>query len=241
MLVRGGGVALWRQIYSKLKAAVVSGEYGPGDRLPSEQTLSGEFGVNRHTIRRALGVLEEDGLIRVEQGRGSFVREPVINYPVSRRTRFSENLSRQRREPGNILIMAVEAEAEPNIAAALGIQAGGIVTRISSAGEADGRRISYSNSYFPRALFPGMARAYREFGSVTRTLKHYGVNDYSRKRTRIISRMPTTEEARQLAQPRNRPVLITESINVDEAGVPVEFGVCLFASDWVQILVESNE
>ncbi len=59
MLVRGGGVALWRQIYSKLEAAIVSGDFGPGDRLPSEQSLSGEFGVNRHTIRRALGVLEE--------------------------------------------------------------------------------------------------------------------------------------------------------------------------------------
>jgi GntR family phosphonate transport system transcriptional regulator len=33
-------------------------------------------------------------------------------------------------------------------------------------------------------------------------------------------------------------VLVTESVNVDGAGVPVEFGVCLFASDWVQILVE---
>lgn len=238
MLTRGNGVALWRQIHAKLEEAISSGRFGPGDRLPSENSLSGEFGVNRHTIRRALSVLEEDGLIRVEQGRGSFVREPVIHYPVSRRTRFSENLSRQRRTPGNILLMAVDAEADPRVAEALHIEPGEVVTRITSAGEADGRRISYSTAFFPRSLFPGMVRVYRELKSVTRTLNHFGVRDYSRRQTRIIARMPTAEEARELRQPKTRPVLVTESVNVDESGVPVEFGVCLFASDWVQILVE---
>ncbi|WP_338668777.1 phosphonate metabolism transcriptional regulator PhnF [Pseudodesulfovibrio methanolicus] len=238
MLTRGNGVALWRQIHAQLEAAISSGRFGPGDRLPSENSLSVEFGVNRHTIRRALSVLEEDGLIRVEQGRGSFVREPVIHYPVSRRTRFSENLSRQRRTPGNILLQAVDTEAEPRVAEALGIEPGEVVTRITSAGEADGRRISYSTAFFPKTLFPGMVRVYRELKSVTRTLEYFGVSDYSRKQTRIIARMPTGEEAGELRQPRNRPVLVTESVNVDETGVPVEFGVCLFASDWVQILVE---
>ena len=238
MLTRGKGIALWRQIHEKLKSAISTGRFGPGERLPSESSLSGEFGVNRHTIRRALSVLEGDGLIRVEQGRGSFVREPVIHYPVSRRTRFSENLSRQRRTPGNILLQAVDTEADAQVAEALGIEPGEVVTRITSAGEADGRRISYSTAFFPRALFPGMVRIYRELQSVTRTLEHFGVADYSRKRTKIIARMPTTEEARELRQPKSRPVLVTEGVNVDESGVPVEFGVCLFASDWVQILVE---
>lgn len=238
MLERGNGVALWRQIHAQLEAAIASGRFGPGERLPSEHGLSAEFGVNRHTIRRALAGLETDGLIRVEQGRGSFVREPVILYPVSRRTRFSENLSRQRRTPGNILLSAVDAEADPQVAEALDIEPGEVVTRITSAGEADGRRISYSTAFFPRALFPGMVRVYRELKSVTRTLDHFGVTDYSRRQTRITARMPSGEEARELGQPRNRPVLVTESVNVDESGVPVEFGICLFASDWVQILVE---
>ncbi|EGB15442.1 phosphonate C-P lyase system transcriptional regulator PhnF, GntR family [Pseudodesulfovibrio mercurii] len=239
MLTRGNGVALWRQIHALLGAAISSGRFGPGDRLPSEHGLSRQYGVNRHTIRRALSALEEDGLIRVEQGRGSFVREQVVHYPVGRRTRFSENLSRQRRAPGNILLTAVDAEADPQVAEALGIAPGEVVTRITSAGEADGRRISYSTAFFPRTLFPGMVRVYRELRSVTRTLAHYGVADYARRRTRIIARMPTAEEARELRQPRTRPVLVTESVNVDPSGVPVEFGVCLFASDWVQILVES--
>jgi len=241
MLTRGAGVALWRQIHSRLESDISSGKYRPGDRLPSESSLSREFGVNRHTIRRALAALEDDGLVRIEHGRGSFVREQVIHYPVSRRTRFSENLSSQRREPGNILLRAIDTEADSTVAEALEINPGESVTCIVSAGEADGRRISYTHAYFPRALFPGMVRVYRETGSVTRTMQHFGVGDYFRKSTRIISRLPTAEEAKHLWQPKNHSVLITESVNVDIAGVPVEFGVCLFASDRVQIIVEPFE
>ncbi len=240
MLTRGSGVALWRQIYEKLAGGIREGFMEPGQRLPSENTLSKEFGVNRHTIRRAMSALEEEGLIRVEQGRGSFVREQVINYSVKKRTRFSENLNSQHRTPGSVLIQAVTEEAIPEVAEALEIRPGAFVTRITNAGEADGRRISYSHSYFPSERFPGMARIYRETGSVTQTLERFGVSDYSRKRTRVIARIPSGEEARELRQPKNRPVLVTESVNVDRFGVPVEFGVCHFASDWVQILVESS-
>ncbi|MUM78850.1 phosphonate metabolism transcriptional regulator PhnF [Pseudodesulfovibrio sp. F-1] len=241
MLARNSGVALWRQIYSNLEREITDQAFCPGDRLPSENTLAMRYGVNRHTIRRAMAALELAGLVRVEQGRGAFVRERVIHYPVGRRTRFSENLSRQHRAPGNALIDASDIEAEGPVAAALGISPGDIVTRITSAGEADGRRINYCHSYFPRTLFPGMARVYRQLGSVTQTLEHFKVRDYFRKSTRIIARMPTALEARELGQPRTRPVLITESLNVDGRGVPVEFGVSLFASDWVQIVVDSFE
>ncbi|MBG0774809.1 MAG: phosphonate metabolism transcriptional regulator PhnF [Desulfovibrionaceae bacterium] len=241
MLTRGKGVALWRQIREVVQEEIGKGVYRPGDRLPSENELARRFSVNRHTIRRALEELERTGVLRVEQGRGSFVREPVINYPVKRRTRFSENLAGQRRVPGNVPLQAVEAAADDVVAEALGLAPGDTVIRLTAAGEADGRRISYANSFFPRRRFPDMARLFRETGSVSKALAHFGVRDYSRKSTRIVARMPTAEEARVLDQPRTRPVLVTESVNVDPAGVPVEFGVCLFASDWVQILVEPSE
>ncbi|CCH47907.1 phosphonate metabolism transcriptional regulator PhnF [Pseudodesulfovibrio piezophilus] len=240
MLARGTGIALWRQICSRLEKDIASAVFAPGDRLPSENHLAGEFGVNRHTLRRALAFLEEEGLVRIEHGRGVFVREPIIHYPVGRRTRFSENLSQQRRVPGNVFISSVDMEADGVVSEALEVTTGSLVTCITSAGEADGRRINYSHSYFPRSIFPRMADVYVETGSITRTMKTFGVHDYFRKKTRIISRMPTAEEARELGQPKTRPVLITESVNVIGDGKPIEYGVCLFASDWVQIVVESS-
>lgn len=60
-------------IYDKLYADIMNGTYIEGSSLPSETTLSKEYGVSRHTVRQALTILTEDGLIRKQQGKGSIV------------------------------------------------------------------------------------------------------------------------------------------------------------------------
>ncbi|MEY4844245.1 MAG: hypothetical protein RL312_526, partial [Pseudomonadota bacterium] len=97
-LARGAGVALWRQIALALEADIAGGKRQPGERLPTEAVLTERFAVNRHTVRRALEELEARGIIRVEQGRGAFVAEDVLDYPLGPRTRFSETIRRQNRE-----------------------------------------------------------------------------------------------------------------------------------------------
>jgi GntR family phosphonate transport system transcriptional regulator len=82
---RQEGVALWRQIASRLQRDIGAGVYQPGGRLPTEAELSQQFRVNRHTVRRALEELSRGGMVRVEQGRGSFVAEDVLEYAVEAR------------------------------------------------------------------------------------------------------------------------------------------------------------
>ena len=98
-MLRQDGVALWRQIATRLQHDIGAGIYPPGGRLPTEAELSQQFRVNRHTVRRALEELSRGGLVRVEQGRGSFVAEDVLEYAVEARTRFSEWIRRHNMEP----------------------------------------------------------------------------------------------------------------------------------------------
>ena len=63
--------------------------------------------------------------------------------------------------------------------------------------------------------------------------------DYRRQVTRITARMPTPEEAVLLAQSRTRPVLVTEAVNVDPEGQPVEVSFACYAAGRMQIVVES--
>lgn len=65
---------VFRQIADGLRAAVTAGLYGPDDALPSEAALIAYFGVARMTVRQALQVLREEGLVRTAPGRGIFVR-----------------------------------------------------------------------------------------------------------------------------------------------------------------------
>ena len=238
-LQRRSGVALWRQIQDWLEYRIKEGELGPGSRLPTEQELAEQFGVNRHTVRRALSLLAEKELIRTEQGSGSYVREQVIDYAVGARTRFHENLLRQERKPRGELVSSSVIPATSVVARALELEKGEPVIVLETLGEADGVRICLASAHFPQSRFPGLDERYRHTGSVTLALRDYGVTDYRRKRTQISSRMPTAREARMLALPKNRPVLVTESVNVDPRGWPIEFCESRFAAERVQFVIET--
>lgn len=236
---RSSGIALWRQIQQVLEGEIANHTWPPGAQLPTELQMAERFEVNRHTVRRALQGLEEKGLIRVEQGRGTFVHEHVIDYRVGTRTRFTENLSRLDRNPTGTVISTAVEEPPEKVAAALGLPAGGKAVRVTRNGVADGRPISVTDHWFPAPRFVPIIEHFMETGSITESLKRLGVEDYVRKTTRVIARLPSGSDAALLAQPRNRPVLVTEGLNVDRHGQPVEVTIARWASDWVQIVFEA--
>jgi len=65
---------LWRQLADILRAKIESGELPAGRIMPSENTLSQEYGLARGTVVKALDSLESAGLVERIQGRGTFVR-----------------------------------------------------------------------------------------------------------------------------------------------------------------------
>ncbi|WP_043335533.1 phosphonate metabolism transcriptional regulator PhnF [Belnapia moabensis] len=238
-LARGQGVALWRQIAGTMEREIASGNLAPGSRLPTEAELSARFAVNRHTVRRAMEELESRGLVRIEQGRGSFIAEDVLDYPVGSRTRFSETIRRQNREPQGRILRIEELPAEAHIAEQLRLRRGRPVVLAERLSLVDGRPIAIGTHWFSAVRFPGIATLLAEEASITRVLARLGIADYRREATRITARMPTPEEAMLLEQSRNRPVLVTEALNVDPEGQPVEVSFGCYASGRVQIVAES--
>ncbi len=237
LLVRDG-VALWRRIAETLQREILGGALPAGGRLPTEAGLAARFGVNRHTVRRALEELSRAGLIRVEQGRGSFVAEDVLDYIVGPRTRFSEWIRRHNREPSGRVLDLREQEADSRVAAGLGVRSGAKVVLFEHLGLADGRPISFASHYFPPARLRGILEALRAEGAVTRALARVGVADYLRQSTRVTARMPTPAEAELLETPRSRPLLCCENVNVDRAGTIVEFGIARYPTPRVQVVFE---
>ncbi len=239
MIERGTGVALWRQIEQQLAEDVTAGVFPEGSRLPTEPELAERFGVNRHTLRRAVSGLVEQGLLRVEQGRGTFVQENVVDYLIGKRTRFSEIVTRQHRNPAGRLLRAYELEAEPNIATELNLKPGTPCILLETVNDVDGRPLSTSSNYFPARRFPELIPVYSETRSITKALTHHGAGDYTRKTTRVTARLPDAEDAKILKQPASRPILVLESVNVDESGKPVQFSIARFVADRMQVVFET--
>lgn len=236
---RGAGVALWRQIAERLRADIAAGVYPHNARLPSEAELAGRFKVNRHTVRRAIGALAEENILRADRGRGTFVASRPIDYPIGRRTRFSEIVSRQKRQPGGRLVASSEEGADILVAEKLGIAPGSRVIRLETLSAVDGVPLTRATSWFPAERFPGLVAAYAETGSITKALERHGIADYTRLETRISARVAGADDAEHLSLPPGAVVLVSEAVNIDAEGNPIQFARARFAGDRVQIVVES--
>jgi GntR family transcriptional regulator, phosphonate transport system regulatory protein len=237
-VLRQEGIALWRQIASRLQHDIGAGIYQPGGRLPTEAELSQHFRVNRHTVRRALEELSRGGMVRVEQGRGSFVAEDVLEYAVEPRTRFSEWIRRHNKEPSGRVLQLKETTADAQIAGGLGVRAGSRVILFERLGLADDRPVSITRHYFAAPRFRRLLDLLRDSPSITEALQQVGVPDYRRQMTRVTARMPNADEAELLRAPRSRPVLVAENVNVEGGGAIVEFAIGLYPTPRVQIVFE---
>ncbi|TJV16672.1 MAG: GntR family transcriptional regulator, partial [Mesorhizobium sp.] len=81
-LERRSGVSLWRQIADQILHSIAVGDFAENAALPPEVALAERYGVNRHTVRSAIAALVQDGVLRAEQGRGTFVlSRKRLSYP----------------------------------------------------------------------------------------------------------------------------------------------------------------
>lgn len=236
-LERGRGLAAWRQIADAIAAEIRGGGFAPGEQLPTEAQFAVRFGVNRHTARRAIGVLAAEGLVRAAQGRGTFVEAQPLPYPVGPRTRFTENVALTGHEPGGEVLSAIDVPASEDIAGRLGVAPGTLVVEARIRRLSDGVPIAIGMSRLPLPRFAAFAAALRRKGSVTDGLKACGVHDYRRLTTAISARVATEEEAALLELAPGRVVLAVEGLNVDAAGVPVQTVDGVFAADRVRLTV----
>jgi DNA-binding transcriptional regulator YhcF (GntR family) len=82
---RGAGVPLGAQLVARIRAALSEGALGPSDRLPSVRALAEAAGVNVNTARSVYSRLESEGIVRSEQGRGTFVSGSTGDDAATRR------------------------------------------------------------------------------------------------------------------------------------------------------------
>ena len=86
-----GKMKKYQEIFNDLQEKITNGHYAAGVLLPTENDLQEYYGVSRDTVRKALRLLTEKGLIQKVQGRGSQVlKQELLNFPVSGLTSYKE-------------------------------------------------------------------------------------------------------------------------------------------------------
>lgn len=235
--LRRDGGPLWRQIARIVGDEIEGGTLPPGLQLPTEAVLADRFGVNRHTVRRAIAHLAAAGLVQVRHGHGTFARAAILDYPLAARTRFTASAVAEDLKPNRLLLWSGETTAEPRVARALAVPEGAPVLAMTTMTLADGVEVGLARHWFPLPRCAGLDAAVDRLCSITAAFREIGIDDYTRKRTVISAAMPTVEEAERLRLPADRPVLQTEAVNMDTAGVPVEYGISRMPGDRVRLTV----
>src|SRR5947208_17069337 len=96
-------LSLRHSIASGLRRRVAAGDLSPGDRLPSEPELARKLGVSRSSLRAAIALLEEDGVLRRLHGSGTYVaRQPPLRNDLSRNFGVSSMIAAMGLEPGTV-------------------------------------------------------------------------------------------------------------------------------------------
>ncbi|MCA0332229.1 MAG: GntR family transcriptional regulator [Actinobacteria bacterium] len=166
-----------QEVRDQVLALVAERCLGPGDRLPTEVELSEHFGVGRSTTREALKLLEQDGLVIAEQGRGRFL-SPIgslaVERPVTRYESVSEMLETMGMSVTTTVLSVEESTASPVEAEALALDAGAPVVRTLRLRSHDDEPIMVNINTIPRACLPGPV-AYRDWSSsITAALAAHG-------------------------------------------------------------------
>jgi GntR family phosphonate transport system transcriptional regulator len=232
-VTRKEGRALWQQVEHALAAEIDAGTLHLGDRLPTEPGLMQRFGVSRFTVRQAIASLERRGLVRAEQGRGTFVHREVLTYPISRRTRLSRNPIEQGFDPGRSVLLQEVVATDEVVAAALHLSHGAPVAHRRGIGTANGTPIELASIYVPADRFPDFPNVRSPHATTLATFAAYGIADYVRVSTTIETRMPTADEARTLRQSDSAPVLVVTRVDADMAEVPILFGRAVWSGERV--------
>jgi GntR family transcriptional regulator, phosphonate transport system regulatory protein len=234
------GVALWRQISDRIRANILAGLYDGTGMVPAETALAQEFGVNRHTVRAALAALQQEGIVRAAQGRGTMITQrDKFDFPIGRRTRFTEGIGEQARDLKGILLSSSREEATPELIGRLQLSQGDAVLRLDGVRKADGRAVSRSTMWFPAERFAGIDKAFAETGSITRALSACGVDDYLRDVTEISAVHAEPDDVVHLELTPGAIVLVTRALNKDPQGLPIQFAVTRFPADRVQFTIRN--
>jgi GntR family transcriptional regulator len=161
---------LYLRIARALRRQIVSGEYSAGDAIPSEASLQEIFGTTRGTVRSALAVLVNEGLVEQVHGRGTFVRLAPVNYSIWNFGSFTD-YARSRDEVPVSRVVEHEVTGEGADRVLRLVRARGLSTPTGT------RFVHLDASEIPLQLFPGLDRF--DFGteSLYRVMREeYGIH-----------------------------------------------------------------
>jgi GntR family transcriptional regulator len=233
------------RIYSALRERITSGQWPAGSSLPAQRDLADEFGVSIMTLRQALQLLADEGLVGTRHGLGTYVT-PRFAHDLGHLRSFGSDLARQGAEVTTQLLESAAVPPPDRVAARLG--GPGQVLRLRRLRLVAGRPVLLQTSWLPIPLPGGLdPRDITDAGlaapgdpdapggpGLYTVLAERGLA-VARASETITPTVLRPGEARHLARPEGSPALLSHRLSFTAAGDPVIDDHALLPGDTVAL------
>lgn len=218
----------YEALRAQIAADIVAG-LAPHDPLPSERALMTTFAVSRMTVRRALSLLVDEGLVYSRRGSGTYVADPAMISKSLSLTSFSEDVRERGMTPGARSQRVRRRQAEADVAADLGISPGMPVVHLERVRTADGIPLCIEEVWLSADLVP------EDFatGTVTslyRALSELGI-DPERASQTIRATVVNADQAAELDVAPQSAAFSVSRVTYTADGRPIERAHSLYRAD----------
>jgi GntR family transcriptional regulator len=234
-------IPLYYQLENFLRERIMSGAFGPGARLPTENELIRQYGVSRITVRQALSALAKEGLIERRQGKGTFATERKATWRafenrVDLTGSLDELLAAGEGATFNVLeVNRVEADTQE--ADLLAVEPGEIVYRIKRVNLRDDKPYGVTVNFLPAAVGDRLTNEDLRYGMFLRLMEtRFGIKLKSAKQ-RIGATLADPQLARLLDVRVGAPLLSIERTSYSTEDRPVEFAQALYGADFYNYVI----
>ncbi|MCI0375896.1 MAG: GntR family transcriptional regulator [Lacticaseibacillus paracasei] len=242
MTIRSQAVTpLYEQIRNEIRQAILDGNLKRGEQLPSESDLCTHYEVSRITIRKALTLLTDEGLVIRRQGKGSFVAPTdKVQGELDRTLSFSDYVT-QHGMTSDAHVLKREVVKDANIAATLNLEADADLFAIQRILSANNIPMMIETSWYPATKFSDLLTRVTDDVSVYRILQQsYNERiDRSIKDLNVV--LPDESISKQLKLKQLVPLFAVDKTSFNIEATPIEYSHFVVRGDMMTYTVASGE
>ncbi|MGF1860589.1 GntR family transcriptional regulator [Photobacterium profundum] len=208
---------VYKQIAKLIRERINSDEFEIGDYLSSEIKLANEYNVSRMTLRKALNIISQSGLILRHHGKGTVVTNKDVKYSSNHLQTFSEYLHGSEQCLRSEVIEFSLMPAPLSIAQKLKIKVNTMLYHVIRVRSLNDQPIQIEESYLPAVLFPDLCIQYLEGSKFQYVETVVGMRIKGCTET-FTSVMPSQRHKKLLKMSNSSPLLQITSLNENEDG-----------------------
>ena len=226
------------RIHDAIKRQINQGVWEIGQRLPSERDLADDYEVSRMTLRQAITLLVEEGILERRVGSGTYVAGHRVQEKMRGTTSFTEIVKSQGKKPSSSVISYQRKLANDSEMKRLGLKASDYVVRMERVRFADNVPLVFEVASIPEKLIQSFNQEdITEHFFQTLTDNGYEIG---KSQQTIYAKNASERVANYLKVPKNHAVLALTQVSYFTDGRPFEYVHSQYVGDRFEFYLENN-